>query len=188
MPITRRLFAAALVTLAALPGCAWGVRGGPEVVASAGGSALVQATITGVAGFGSTSRWQPRNVSDGIVFTGTLSAGGDARLGGGTLSGAGGMAWFNIPEEGRWGWTVGFEGGGRARGQGPAGGEVIFGLRGGPLFRLLSRADGGGRLVTLGLDLTFGAAMPADDTRDEGGLTVGLALTLGLWDVNVFHL
>ncbi len=181
------LLALGCAAFLAAPGCVWGLRGGPEVIASSSGSALVQGTITGVVGLGSTSRWQPRTSSDGLLFTSTFSAGGDPQLGA-TFSGAGGIGWFDVPEERRVGWTAGVEAGGRWRARGPDGAQAIAGLRGGPLFRLLSRADGGGRLVTLGVDLTVGAALSADGPSDEASFTAGVAVTLGMWDVNVFHM
>lgn len=175
-----------VAAIAALPSCAWGLRGGPEVIAGSSGSALVQGSVTGAAGFGFTRR--DGTVSEGLVCTGTLAAGGDAGRGGGAVSLASGLAWFSFPETRRLGWTAGFEAGLRARGGEASGARLLVGLRGGPHLRLFSRARTGDRLFTLGFDLVVQGEMPAEGGRDDGFFTAGLALTVGFMNVRYFHL
>lgn len=177
--------AALALAFTAPAGCAWGLRAGPEVLAYTNGPVLVQGGVTGVLGFGSTHR--DGTVSDGIVTTVNLSAGGDVRGGGGALSGAFGLAWFSLPEVRRLGWFAGFEVGGRGRGEGSFGPELLVGLRGGPHLRLLSRDAAGGRLVTLGFDLTAQGALPDGEGR-HGAFVAGLAVTVGFMNVRYFHL
>ncbi len=188
MSLPRAVATLALPALVAstLGGCAWGMRGGFEVAPYTRGPVLVQPTVTGFAGFGSTHR--DGSVNDGVVITGTFAAGGDATRGGWALSYVSGLEWFNIAEAGRWGWHAGFEAGARGRERGPTGGEALVGLRGGPLVRLVSRATGEGKLITLGLDLTFHGVLPFERDHPDAGFALGVGLTLGFADVHPFHL
>lgn len=181
--------AAANVALlgALLGGCTYGVRGGPEVLAYTSRPVITQATVTGFAGFGSTSR---AGVDEGIVMTTTLGLGGEARQGGAALTLLAGLEWFRVPDHdrGRWGYRVGIDGGGRARGADLATAEVVVQLRGGPVYRLLDR-DGSGRpLITLGLEATLGTAATFDASDPDGIAFVGgLAVTVGATSIGPFH-
>jgi len=183
----RRPVIALLVGAALTGGCAYGVRGGPEVQAYTGGPVVTHAAVTGFAGFGMTSR-DGRNES--IAFAATTALGGDARQGGAALSLLGGMEWFRVPErEGRWGYRVGIDTGGRWRGPELSTSELLVQLRGGPLFRLVDREASQAALITLGIEATLGAALssPTPDT-EEASVVAGLSVTVGAMRIAPFHL
>lgn len=176
-----------LVGAAHAGGCAYGVRGGPEVQAYSGGPVVTHATVTGFAGFGMTSR-DGRN--EGIGFAATTALGGDAGQGGAALSLLGGMEWFRVPERaGRWGYRVGLDTGGRWRGPELSTSELLVQLRGGPLFRLVDRASSEAPLITLGVEATLGAALssPTPDT-EEASVVAGVSVTVGAMRIAPFHL
>lgn len=175
----------ALGLVVTLPACAWGFRGGPEVLAGTRGGSIVQGSVTGAAGFGSTHR--DRTVSDGVVATLNLAAGAST-AGGEALSIAAGLSWFRFDEVGRLGWTVGAETGVRYRGAGLPGVGLLVGLRGGPHVRLLSRAATGERLVTLAFDLVLQGQLPLEESRSDGAFVAGLSVTIGFMNVRFFHL
>lgn len=183
----RRPILLLLVGAAHAGGCAYGVRGGPEVQAYTGGPVVTHAAVTGFAGFGMTSR-DGRNES--IGFAATTALGGDAGQGGAALSLLGGMEWFRVPErEGRWGYRVGIDTGGRWRGPELSTTELLVQLRGGPLFRLVDRASSEAPLITLGVEATLGAALssPTPDT-EEASVVAGLSVTVGAMCIAPFHL
>lgn len=165
------------------------MRGGPEVLAYSGGPVITQATVTGVAGFGSTERYERNR---GLVETLTVGAGGDARNGGAAVSLLGGLEWFDVPEttRRRWGYRVGLDAGWRWRGPELSVGELLAQVRGGPVLRLRPREYTSDLLLTLGLEATLGMAGVIDDA--PGNETVsfvgGLAVTVGATRVAPFHL
>lgn len=176
-----------LVVAALASGCAYGVRGGPEVQAYSGGPLVTHAAVTGFAGFGMTSR-DGRN--EGIGFAATTALGGDARQGGAAFSLLGGMEWFRVPDRaGRWGYRVGIDTGGCWRGPGLSTSELLVQLRGGPLFRLVDRESSQAPLITLGIEATLGAALssPTPDT-EEASVVAGVNVTVGAMHIGPFHL
>lgn len=168
-------------------GCAYGVRGGPEVQVYSGGPVVTHAAVTGFAGFGMTSR-DGRN--EGIGFAATTALGGDARQGGAAFSLLGGMEWFRVPEHaGRLGYRFGLDTGGRWRGPELSTSELLIQLRGGPLFRLVDRRTSEAPLLTLGVEATLGAAITSltPDT-EESSVVAGVSVTVGAMHIGPFHL
>ncbi len=166
-------------------GCVYGVRGGAETLVYTGGPVVTQATVTGVGGFGSTSR---DGHNSAIVETLTLGVGGDARQGGYAVSAAGGLEWFSLSENAsrRWGYRLGLDAGYRWRNPGVPVGEILAVVRGGPVFRLRDR-HANEALLTLGIEATLGvAASPADE--NSASIVGGLAITLGATSIHFFHL
>lgn len=151
------------------------------------GATSVQGSVTGAVGFGTTKQRTSEWRSDGVVVTGNLS-GGVAPRRGGTLEGALGLGYFSIPEQSRWGWTLGAESGLRGRGERLDEGHGLLGLRGGALYRLRARERTSEPLSTLGLELTVQGALPFDGGRHSPEVVFGAALTLGVWHVRPFHL
>ena len=183
----RRLTIVLLLGGSLTGGCAYGVRGGPEVQAYSGGPVVTHAAVTGFAGFGMTSR-DGRN--EGIGFAATTALGGDARQGGSALSLLGGMEWFRVPERaGRLGYRVGLDTGGRWRGPDLSTSELLVQLRGGPIFRLVDRETSAAPLLTLGIEATLGAAITSltPDT-DESSVVAGVSVTVGAMRIGPFHL
>lgn len=178
-----------LLLLGAAPvgGCAYGVRGGPEVLAHSGGPVVTHAAVTASSGFGMTSR-EGRNESVG--FAATTALGGDARQGGAALSLLGGVEWFRVPERsGRWGFRVGIDTGGRWRGTGLSTSELLVQVRGGPLFRLVDREAHEVPLLTLGIEATLGAAATSlEPGGEEPSVVAGVGVTVGAMRIGPFHL
>lgn len=178
-----------LVAALSLGGCVLGVRGGPEVQAYSRGPVLTQATVTGVAGTGGVG-----SDDDDRAFSHTLtvSAGGDARRGGPTVSVLGGLEWFHSPvvQSRRYGHRLGLDVGVRWRGTDASVGEVVAQFRGGPVFRFGERGERGridGSVLTLGIEATLGMAKPFEGTPDRqvsfvGGVVVSFGV---LWNFHI---
>lgn len=176
--------ARAALSMTLLTGCAWGLRGGPEVGLRHDGAALTQARVTASAGLGATSGGDD-GVSDGFLVDATLRAGYESPRDA-ALSGTLGLSWFHVPERARWGWGVGTEWGlGGAVGA-PV--DVVAVLRGGPTFRVASRRFAWGRLLLLQVEAFAALSLPAARDAPDAAGRFGVALTVGVLDVHRFHL
>ncbi|MFO0628030.1 MAG: hypothetical protein U0325_20815 [Polyangiales bacterium] len=181
---------AAALGLASLSGCAWGYRGGLDALGATRGQAQVQGGASLYGGFGSTSRFDPRPRSSGIVLVGTLTAGVDAPAGTPTLHARGGLMGFSVPEhpDAGPGYQITVEGGPGGRDVGLRQAEVIYTLRGGPLVRLRAHTrPHGAPLFLLGVDLVGNVTIALDGTS-EVQAAAGLAVSLHWLHVAPFHL
>jgi hypothetical protein len=176
--------------LAALTGCAWGYRGGLDTAYTTRGDGQLQGGASLYGGVGSTSRDGRRPRSTGVLLVGTLTAGVDLAAATPTLHGRGGLMGFSVPEHhgAGPGYHLTFEGGPGGRDVGLRQAEVIYTLRGGPLFRLRPHTRAHSEpLFLLGVDLVGNATLALDGTS-EFQASVGLAVSLHWLHVAYFHL
>jgi hypothetical protein len=176
--------------LASLTGCAWGYRGGLDAAYTTRGDGQLQGGASLYGGLGSTSRDGRRPRSTGLLLVGTLTAGVDLAAATPTLHGRGGFMGFSVPEHhgAGPGYHITVEGGPGGRDLGLRQAEVIYTLRGGPLFRLRTRARAHGEpLFLLGEDLVGNATLALDGTS-EFQASVGLGVSLHWLHVAYFHL
>ena len=172
--------AALALGLASLTGCAWGYRGGLDTAYSTRGDGQLQGGASLYGGLGSTSRDGRRPRSTGVLLVGTLTAGVDLVAATPTLHARGGLMGFSVPEHhgAGPGYHLTVEGGPGGRDVGLRQAEVIYTLRGGPLFRLRPHTRAHSEpLFLLGVDLVGNATLALDGTS-EFQASVGLAVSL----------
>lgn len=182
--------AAVALGLASLTGCAWGYRGGLDTAYTTRGDGQLQGGASLYGGLGSTSRDGRRPRSTGVLLVGTLTAGGDLAAATPTLHGRAGLMGFSVPEHrgAGPGYQITFEAGPGGRDVGLRQAEVIYSLRGGPLFRLRPRTRAHGEpLLLLGVDLVGNATLALGGAADVHA-SVGLAVSLHWLHVAYFHL